>query len=843
LGAHLRAASADAEAVELTGVAFAARDSREAQMRRHVAWLAPLLALGCGPDPVEAARLRALEAAARDAGAAEPSEGGPTAPHASSGAVHRVLADRAVPLVGDRVDAKAGDWLIESDGSAAVISQKGAIVDFGPKGGLDAMVRTDPTVFGSLQPEHLAEPVFRVVDDGRVLEMERRLFDKKATYYAFFFFKKDVLAIESLVTSTGDEPLVFETLGETLGWGNVPTWIEGVGFAGTAGAFSADFVGRESLGLSYAMASDEGKTMARVSALENNGFWDEPYLSERSVTVPAHESSPRRFMSLAWSKTSLGDAALELPSIRRKYSRQLKIGTLPENTFVEIAKCEKDKPAGDLVTRYAWSKDRETISLPDDCHVLRLTKLGYAPGPWKKVDEFDPAALEELLPKAGAIHFRVTEKGSAELMPARVLVRGVRGTKDPSWGDDPDRGAALNTIYSTGEDTFSIPAGHYDVLIQRGFEYDAVARSIDVKDDETVEIEAALERVVDTKGWISADLHVHQAPSPDAPSPLPDRVRSLAASGVEVAVATDHNKVTDYGPTIRQLHLENRMASVVGDEITTKEPALGHYNVFPLRADAFPVLYEKATPAAIFDAARQAGPPGLSPIVQVNHPRMGSIGYFELLRFDKSDIERWRSRTNLSAMNFDTLEVFNGDHYAQINKVEDVMKDWYALLKAGFRPTATGNSDSHKLTYAEAGVPRNFVRVPDDDPAAFDPKAFVEALRAGRVVVSSGPFVRLFADEHEVGDEVAEGELEIEVKVDAAPWVEIDRVELWVNGEPAEGWPVPASTASQRFSKKIKKRFERGDFLVAIARGSKSMTFLHRSGAKPFGFTNPIYVR
>ncbi len=798
---------------------------------------------GCGPDPVEAARLHAVEAAARDAGAAMPRDVGPAPPHAANGEVHRVLADRAVPLVGDRVDAKTGDWLLVSEGSAAVVSKKGVLVDFGPKGGLDAMVRTEPTVFGSLAPEHLDEPIFRVVDDGKVLEMERRLFDKKATYFAFFFFKKDVLAIESEIVSTGDEPLVFETLGETLGWGNVPTWIEGVGFAGTAGAFSADFVGRESLGLSYAMASDEGKTMARVGALENNGFWDEPYLSERSVTIPAHESSPRRFMSLAWSKTSLGDAALELPSIRRKYSRSVPIGAVPEKTFIEVAKCEKDKPAGDLVTRYAWSKDRHTISMPDDCHVLRLTRLGYAPGPWKKVDELDPAAMDELLPKAGAIHFRVTEKGTAEPMPARILVRGVQGTKDPAWGDDPDRGAALNTIYSTGEDTFSIPAGHYDVLIQRGFEYDAFAKSIDVKDDATVEIEAALERVVDTRGWISADLHVHQAPSPDAPSPLPDRVRSLAASGVEVAVATDHNKVTDYGPTIRELHLEKRIASIVGDEITTKEPSLGHYNVYPIRADALPILYEKATPAAIFDAARAAGAPGLVPIVQVNHPRMGGIGYFELLRFDNTDIERWRSRSNLSAMKFDALEVFNGDHYAQIGKVEEVMKDWYALLKAGFRTTATGNSDSHKLTYAEAGVPRNFVRVPDDDPAALDPVAFIEAIRAGRVVVSSGPFVRLFADDKQVGDEVPEGEIEVEVKVDAAPWVDVDRVELWVNGKPAEGWTVPASTNSARFSRKIKKRFARGDFLIAIARGTKPMTFLHRGGAKPFGFTNPIFVR
>ena len=42
---------------------------------------------------------------------------------------------------------------------------------------------------------------------------------------------------------------------------------------------------------------------------------------------------------------------------------------------------------------------------------------------------------------------------------------------------------------------------------------------------------ATLDRVVDTRGWISADLHVHAVPSPDAPTLLDDRVRSLAAVG------------------------------------------------------------------------------------------------------------------------------------------------------------------------------------------------------------------------------------------------------------------------------------------------------------------------
>ncbi|HVY49472.1 MAG TPA: CehA/McbA family metallohydrolase, partial [Minicystis sp.] len=682
--------------------------------------------------------------AARDAGLDAGAEPGPAPPAATEGAVRRITSIDDVPLVGDRVDAKPGDYLLVDDASAAVVSARGMVADFGPRGGIDAMTGTEPTVFGSLAPEHLAKPEFAIVAGGHALRMTRRLTDKPARLDVFFSLRAGALAIESVVTSTGDEPLVAETLGEMISWGNVPTWIEGVGFVSSGGAYPTDFVARESLGLAYAMGSDEGRTIARVGSPENNGFHDAPYLSDRPVSVAAHASSPRRDVTITWSTRSLADAALALPFVASKHTEEVALPMLPPGTAVEIARCEHDHPWGPLVTRFGFAADRRAIRIPDGCHGARLTRLGHAPGPWVEASALATEKLDGLLPKAGTIRFSITEKGKDGPLPARLLFRGLGGTPNPTWGDDPFEGAALDTIYSTGTGVFPIPPGRYEVRIQRGFEYDAVTREIEIKDGQETELDASLERVVDTAGWISADLHVHAAPSPDAPAPLRDRVRSLAASGVEVAVATDHNRVTDYGPTVRALGLGGQMASVVGDEITTREPYLGHYNTFPLRPGAAPVLFEKSPPDRIFDAARAEGPPGIVPIVQVNHPRMGGIGYFDLLRFDGTDVERWRSRSNLAALQFDALEVFNGDHYAYISKVEEAMKDWFALLKAGFRDTATGNSDSHKLTYAEAGVPRNFVRVPNDDPAAFDPAAFVDAIRGGRVVVSSGPFVRLF---------------------------------------------------------------------------------------------------
>src|SRR5262249_52375113 len=106
-----------------------------------------------------------------------------------------------------------------------------------------------------------------------------------------------------------------------------------------------------------------------------------------------------------------------------------------------------------------------------------------------------------------------------------------------------------------------------------------------------------------------------------------------------------------------------------------------------------------------------------------------------------------------------------------------------------------------------------------------------------------GPFVRITANGKEIGDSVDAGPIEIAVRVDAAEWVRVDKVELVINGDVAETWTGPFAKGTKRFEKITKRELAKGDFVLAIARGSKPMDFLYRSGALPFGFTNPIWVR
>src|SRR5690606_15296312 len=116
----------------------------------------------------------------------------------------------------------------------------------------------------------------------------------------------------------------------------------------------------------------------------------------------------------------------------------------------------------------------------------------------------------------------------------------------------------------------ALPPGKYKVLATAGLERDARRFDVSVTEGKVSNIHADLPQVLDTKGWTSADLHLHQAPSVDADISLPARVVSIAAEGVELAAATDHYVVTDLEPIRRQLErdgvLPTGFHSVIGSE-------------------------------------------------------------------------------------------------------------------------------------------------------------------------------------------------------------------------------------------------------------------------------------
>jgi hypothetical protein len=477
----------------------------------------------------------------------------------------------------------------------------------------------------------------------------------------------------------------------------------------------------------------------------------------------------------------------------------------------------------------------------------------------------------------GELFVKVTDGDTKQPVIARLVVKGIEGTLDPSFGPDyRASGAGPLMDVLEGEVKTPLPAGKYRVLATKGMEWSVDAEIIEVASGHTKSIDLELRHVVPTFGMVGCDLHVHARPSFDSPVTPEDRVLSLISAGIDFAVPTEHNMVGDYTPALEVLRLSKQLAHVPGVEVTTYNPRFGHFGVFPYAASAGVPPFKGTTVGAVVSASKRGDN---SRVVQVNHPRLPqNIGYFNIINFDPKN---GRSAGGVAA--FDTIEVYNGYELNKRELTERVMEDWYAILNYGKRMAATGSSDSHRIQYQWAGYPRTYAvvdaRAAGDGGAAIDTKEVVAALKKGKSFVSSGPIVELELFENgrvgRAGDELPHrASINGRLKVHAAPWIDVTSVEIIAGLPPPAAHTysaAPGSTVSlykttiqtkptqlgkeEGTLEDAHKRTVRLDtevtlkvpetarWIIAIVRGDRAMDdVLPFMPIQPLGFTNPIYL-
>ncbi len=430
--------------------------------------------------------------------------------------------------------------------------------------------------------------------------------------------------------------------------------------------------------------------------------------------------------------------------------------------------------------------------------------------------------------------FSVRDAVTHQLIPCKLTFLGAAGSRAPAFtrDDHPLRiaggVAAYNRVFSlAGEGIIRVPPGRYDVYVSRGPEWTLhVERGLRVG-PRGARLETTLSHVVDSTGYLGGDFHVHAERSFDSVVPMSARVDEFAADGVELIVSTDHNTLSDYAPVIRKLGAERYLTSIVGEEITTQH--WGHYGAFPLEVHpGLPrggaVRVRGRTASQIFAEVRRRFPGAL---IDVYHPHFPQIGYFNDAKLDAKRAEFHRAGASYA---FNALELLNGYRDGDRTGVRAVLPDWFRLLDHGYRFTATGDSDTHHLTKNEGGYPRNYLRVASDRPGALTPQSFAHALRAGRSFLTTGPFVRLSVDGGGLGDtvEARSGKAVGHIEVQAAPWIDVSRVLLFVNGKQTDQWRVPPTQQRDAAGRAL----HRGCEARRLRRGAREGRAPARSGGR-----------
>ncbi|MFT7622542.1 MAG: hypothetical protein ACI9WU_001715 [Myxococcota bacterium] len=432
---------------------------------------------------------------------------------------------------------------------------------------------------------------------------------------------------------------------------------------------------------------------------------------------------------------------------------------------------------GELVSRFRTDENGAFSGLlPVGLYDLIAAGPGRQPGAPVPVDIIDGAELSDL-----AVAAEPAASITLELdMPMRIHAMSP--------------GAHVWRHLAPGTQTLPVPPGTYQLTATRGFEYEIDRTEVTVEAGGTASWTPVLVRSVDTTGWIAADFHLHSEWSVDSNIPLRQRILSCAAEGVEYAVATDHDVITDYAPFVLP-SIADHIVVAQGVEISTQP--WGHINVWPLERDVDKtgfgsIPWFQLDLDGLMDVLAPETP---GRVVQINHGREGS-GLFDL-----SDYDSFAPQPDLiESYRFTAMELFNSGG----GDFDELLADWLSLRMEGEDVAATGVSDSHSLG-SYCGHARTFIQVDGEVPDLKGPEIDSQIL-ARRTMVSSGPFATL-----EEGTDGA-----VHLRIQAPSWMPVEYANIYVDGVLDTEVVIDPSTEVIRFDQDLTLQATAGKQIVAV---------------------------
>lgn len=424
-------------------------------------------------------------------------------------------------------------------------------------------------------------------------------------------------------------------------------------------------------------------------------------------------------------------------------------------------------------------------------------------------------------------------------LPARITVTDAKANKvEIHYAAAKDTAVRKGVLYTLGKPTqLELPPGDYLVSATHGTEWSMDESKLTVAPGETSSVRLALRREFETPGFIAADTHIHTLTfSGHGDASAEERMVTLAAEGVELAIATDHNHQTDFTPFQNELKLNGWFTSVTGNEVTTDN---GHFNSFPLKPGKDIPAYKEEDWVKLVAGIRAKG----ARVVILNHPRWPDIprGPFGRFGLNRASGERAAG----GAFTFDAMELINSGVLQPDSFF--ICRDWFSLLNHGEKITAVGSSDSHTVDNI-VGQGRTYVRSSTDDPSKISIDESCNAFLRGDTTISLGIFADIHVNgSHIMGDTVQLGgkAVEANLRVAAPSWVTPKRAIIFLNGVAVAEQPVP-TTSGEPTDTRLRFKLsapEHDAWLVCVVLGD-GVSHPAWATKQPYTFaaTNPVYL-
>ncbi|MGD9748303.1 MAG: CehA/McbA family metallohydrolase [Verrucomicrobiales bacterium] len=475
--------------------------------------------------------------------------------------------------------------------------------------------------------------------------------------------------------------------------------------------------------------------------------------------------------------------------------------------------------------------------------------------------------VEVTLDAPTVVAFEVRD-GEGASIPCKVQFNAEGDTAKPDLGPvDRAHGSSDQYFSEKGDFMVPVPPGTYRIVITRGPEFGHHEETVTLAPGQNHKINTVLRRQVATPGWIATDYHNHSTQSGDNTCGTDDRLINLAAEGLEFAPTTEHNRLYDWRPHIERLGLAPYLNTVAGMELTG---AGAHFNSFPFQPEprwqdnGAPVWQKDPRLNAIVLRDFQGAEP--TRWIHVNHPDMvenfidrdkdgrpdgGYKAFGQLI--DGLETQNYRNSDILATAPYRLVPGKGGlGHVVQI--VPEFI--WLQLLNRGLAPRAVAVTDSHQVYGNGVGSWRTYVKSSTDDPAMTDWTELSAQSKGGHMVLSSGPYLEVSTAAGAIaGDlERANGSVALKVRVQCADWLDIDRVQVLVNGRQAPEYNYTRENNPEKFQNGVVKfdqtltiKLSEDANLIVVATGEKS-TLAKGFGTStqatlhPTAYNNPIFI-
>jgi hypothetical protein len=382
--------------------------------------------------------------------------------------------------------------------------------------------------------------------------------------------------------------------------------------------------------------------------------------------------------------------------------------------------------------------------------------------------------------------------------PVRLAFRSKEGRYIPPYGHRTeindgwfqDYGADLKLMdssfaYVDGTFQVELPVGEVYLEITKGFEYRPVRQKLKVEPSQR-ELNLEISRLADfrSRGWVSADTHVHFL-SPST-AILEGQAEGLNLINLLAAQWGDlFTNVGDisHGPLTSK---DGEMMVRVGTE--NRQHLLGHLGL--LGGQGQPVF------------PMSAGGPGES---YLGDPLWSNLsdwtdacrkrdGLVVAVHFPYPTAEL---AADIVLGKIDALELYPfGEHFNNLRFL-----DWYRYLNCGYRLPAVGGTDKMGA-YMAAGANRTYAYLGQNE-FTFD--NFAKAVRTGNTFMTTGPLLLFQVDGRTPGSEIklGAGGGTVEVQVEGKSFVPFHRLEVVLNGKVVASRKEPSGSLDMALREKV----------------------------------------